>query len=473
MSKNNKKTVANQWSRRQFLSAAGGCSAMSALTSSSALLGLSLSNGVLAQNRSITDYKAMVCIQLAGGIDSFNVLAPLDPQGYQDYADVRGNLALDQSVLLPIEDSSQRAFGLHPGLGELATLYQTGAVALMANVGTLVEPVSLADYNAELSRLPLGLFSHSDQQQHWQTSVPQSRTQLSGWAGRMADMLNDASNANEAVSMNISLGGVNMLQTGNLVQPYVIGSDGAPLLDGYEAEFALNRILTRSRDSLLSQTYSNLMTQSVANRQRVAIDASIEFNAAAGQQTITTQFPESSLGQSLRRVAMTIGARTELGQARQSFFVSAGGWDHHDDVLAKQTVMLPDLSASLKAFHDALVELGVLDQVATFTISDFARTLTTNGNGSDHAWGGNHLIMGGGVKGGDVYGSYPESLRAGNSLDVGRGRILPTTSVDEYNAELAMWFGVQNNVELQDVFPNIRNFFDSSQTSGPIGFMPV
>lgn len=408
-----------------------------------------------------------------GGIDSFNVLTPYENSEYADYQQVRGNLALAKNILLPITDAnSGRQFALHPGLTEMQYLYNNGVLAFQANVGSLVRPTTLAQYHAE-QNLPLGLFSHSDQQQHWQTSVPQSRTQISGWAGRMADVLTDASNSNPAVSMNIALNSINILQTGTEVTPYIIKSDGVTLLNGYNLNGAFNKIVTQSADSLLAKHYTNLLEQTAASKQRVSIDASLGFDSATSSVNLGTVFPATSLGQNLQMVAKTIGARAELGHKRQTFFIQAGGWDHHDDVLNNQALMLPEVSTALKAFYDALVELGVAQNVVTFSMSDFGRTLTTNGNGSDHAWGGNHFIMGGDVIGGRIYGNYPESLAAGNPLDVGRGRLLPTTSVDQYSAEIARWFGVPNDSNLEMIFPNIRHFYSASESIGPLGFLHI
>jgi uncharacterized protein (DUF1501 family) len=202
---------------------------------------------------------------------------------------------------------------------------------------------------------------------------------------------------------------------------------------------------------------------------RGAIDAHLEFSAAiAGLPPLMTQFSQTQLSQEFRMIAQTIQARQTLGMCRQTFFVSMGGWDHHDEVLLNQETMLPIVSAALSEFNSAMIELGVENDVTTFTASDFGRTLTSNGRGSDHAWGGNHMIMGGAVQGGDIYGRYPD-LYAGSALDTGRGRLIPTTSVDEYFAELALWFGVpRQDIEL--VLPNIRRFWDPASATGPLGW---
>lgn len=418
----------------------------------------------------ITGYKALVCVFQRGGNDSFNMLTPYEPGEYADYATVRGSLALPSEALLPISGSDGRRYGIHPGMPEVRDLYQAGKLAFLANVGSLIAPTDRTSYESE-EKLPEGLFSHSDQQRHWQTSVPQSRTQITGWAGRMADALTDQVNNNPTISMNLALDGTNILQTGDRVVPYVVRSTGAAELAGYNRTNTLDRILTRTNDSLLEQTYSDLLKRTHADIRRNSIDAAIEFSQATDAVPLTTPFPATSLGKQLEMVARTIGAREALGQTRQIYFVARGGWDHHDALLSRQAEKLPELSTSLAAFHDATVELGVANDVALFSVSDFGRTLSSNGNGSDHAWGGNHIIMGGDVRGGDVYGAYPESLALGNPLDVGRGRLIPTTSSDEYSAELALWFGIPNDGTLETVLPNVRNFLASGSPSSPLGFM--
>ncbi len=468
------------WTRRDFLKASGGCGALTSATFLSTLLNLQLTKTAMAAADGLDGYKALVCVFHHGGNDSFNMLAPYDDAEYADYAEVRGGLALSKEAtaeapdgeLLPIMDSSGRQFGIHHGMPEFQQLYDDNKLAFLSNVGSLIAPTSIDDY-ASQTGLPLGLFSHSDEQRHWQTCVPQSRTQITGWAGRMADMITDNVNSNPVVSMNIAVGSMNILQAGDNVIPYVIHrTGGAQLLSGYNAAGAYNRILTKTTNSLLEQTFTDLLEQTHANRSRSAIDAAIEFNNAVNSITLETVFPATSIGQQLEMTAKTIAARQALGQKRQIFLVERGGWDHHSNLKTNQANMLPEISQALAAFSTATQELMVESDVTTFSVSDFSRTLTQNGsNGSDHAWGANHYVMGGAVKGGSVYGDYPLSLAAGNPLDVGRGRLIPTTAVDQYAAELALWFGMQNDGELEAILPNIRNFFASGGSTGPLGFM--
>ena len=456
-------------SRRDLIRLSGGCAALSSTSVLAQLLNLQLTKTAVAAEGDQSGYKALVCLFLFGGIDSFNVLTPYGSE-YADYSAIRTNLAIAEEDLVPVTDANGRQFGIHPGMAPIADIFSAGDAAFVANVGSLIEPTDRASYDAR-SNLPLGLFSHSDFIQHWQTSIPQSRSSVNGWVGRMADMLTDSVNDNPHISMNIALNSLNIMQTGSTVTPYIVASNGATTLGGYNQNNAYNRIYSRTTDGLLGKTYSDLLEQTFADRKRGSIDGAAEFNAATGSVELTTEFPDSSLGAQLNMVAKAIAARETLGQRRQIFFVSVGGWDHHDDLISRQAGMLPMVSGALAAFYNATKELGCENEVTTFTASDFARTLTTNGDGSDHGWGGNHIVMGGAVNGSHVYGEYPQSLlSANNNLDVGRGRMIPTTSVDEYNAELANWFGVPNDSSMESVLPNVRNFFGAGSTL-PLGFM--
>jgi uncharacterized protein (DUF1501 family) len=415
-----------------------------------------------------------VCLFFFGGIDSYNVLTPYDDAEYDAYSTIRTNLAIPKEDLIPITDPGGRQFGLHPGMAPIAGLYESGKATFVANVGSLIEPTDKADYTAKRS-LPLGMFSHSDFIQHWQTSVPQSRSQVTGWAGRMADMLTDTSNDNPNISMNIALNSLNILQTGSTVSPYVIDSGGATTLYGYSHSTGnvANKIYTQATDGLLSQTYNDLLEQAFSDRRRGSIDGAASFNSAVSGVELQTPFPDSGLGNQFKMVAKAIAARKTLGQTRQIFFVSVGGWDHHDGLITKQEGMLPMVSSAMRAFYDATEELKIASDVTTFTASDFGRTLSSNGDGSDHAWGGNQMVMGGSVNGAkpsQIYGQYPLTLEPDNDLDVGRGRLIPSTSVDEYNAELACWFGIPNDASLEGVLPNVRNFFPAGGAT-PLGFL--
>lgn len=468
--------------RRDFLKMAGGCAALTNTSLLSTIFNLSATNAAVANNASnLTGYKAIVCVFLFGGNDSYNMLSPLTAGERQDYLDARGGvyapgngaLGLDDATLHPITDpDTNRTYGVHPSMPEVQTLYDNQDLCFLANVGSLVGPTTMQDYQSQVN-LPLGLFSHADLQRHWMTSVPQTRSQIDGWAGRMADCVTGATNSSENISMSISLNNVNMWQTGGQVVPYIITSSGASEVGWYGQPWTQQTIFTQLTDDALSRAYGNLVEKTFANANRNALDAAIQFNQATNLTQLNTVFPDEYLANQLKMVAKTIGARNHphFQQTRQIFFVSTGGYDNHDELINNQATNLAEVSQALKAFHDATVELGVANDVVTFTASDFARTLNSNGQGSDHAWGGNQIVMGGSVVGKKIHGEYPDSLAPGNELDLGRGRLLPTMAVDEMAAEIAMWYGVGNDADLEHILPNVRNFPSCDTGTRPIGFL--
>ncbi len=495
-------------SRRALLKAAGGCGLMTNTSLMATLLNLQATKSIMAADPDTSGYKAIVCLFLLGGNDSYNMLTPYDGDAgsgeYGDYHSVRGGfddgtetspypggLALEQSTLVPISGPDSRTFGLHPGMAEqdgvaaetransttgVAGLYNAGKLSFACNVGSMIAPTTRAQYNAR-SGLPLGLFSHADLQRHWQTGFPQSRSKITGWGGRMSDLL-QSTNTNPSVSMNISLGGMNLYQTGEDIVPYAIGSSGADTVNGYAADVnALgrqDRIFKRAFDNILDQTYSDLVAKSFAEACRNSTDAAISFNDATQSVTLNTTFASEGPSNQMEMVAKCIGARSALGQTRQIFFVTDGGWDNHSNLISAQYNNLPQVSRAIRSFYDATVELGVENDVCLFTASDFARTLGTNGQGSDHAWGGNQIVCGGSVDGGKLFGEYPTSLLTPQDafvgdLNLGRGRLIPTMSVDEMAADIAMWFGIGNDVNLETIIPNIRNFYASGGSTPPLG----
>ena len=447
------------------------CAAVGSTALFSSLLSLRMtSTAAAAEAGPGDDYKALVCLFLAGGNDSFNMLVPRHKDAYAEYRATRDDLALEEAALLPITSTGQpyAEFGIHPSMPRTKELYEAGSLAMVANVGTLIEPVANRTTFLNNSRLrPSGLFSHSDQQIHWQTSVPQIKgAGPGGWGGRTADLLM-AMNKDSKVSMNISLNGVNVFQSGDEAFAYISGLNGGTQMVAYRDPFEKGAV-----DSLLEMQYKNLFTRTFAKKTRRFIDSSIAFNEAIEPIVIDTPVPPNRLAQRMNMVARTIAARKALGMRRQTFFVRSGGWDHHNELINAQLIMLEEIDQAVKFLYDALVEIDALDKVILFTASDFGRTLTSNGKGSDHAWGGNHIVMGGGVTGGQIFGQYP-SLALGSSQDSdrrNRGRLIPTTSVDEYGSELARWLGVSAS-EMDIVFPNIRNFYDPALITHPVGFL--
>lgn len=457
--------------RRKFLGTTG-CAALGTTTFFSTLFNLGMTSEAAARSaNNPKDYKALVCILLAGGNDSFNMLIPTDNGAYNEYRVTRSNIALKKDSILglkPLVTNNQPDLGVHPSMPEVQRLFDAGQLAFVANVGTLVQPTTQAQYRNESVRLPLGLFSHADQIQQWQTSVPQSRS-AAGWGGRMSDIL-QGMNTNQNISMNISLSGRNIFQSGNRTSEYSIEpeGDGSIGIAGYKDDDLISDIRTAAINSLMEQKYHDVFTQTYADVVKNAQSTHEIFSKAVTGVKLNTTFSKNEFSQSLQMVARTIAARKTLDVSRQTFFITFGGWDHHDRVLKDQRKMLAMLSKGLSEFNAAMKELKTNDEVTTFSISDFGRTLTSNGNGSDHAWGGNVMAMGGKVKGGQVYGKYP-SLALKNPLDVDNGVLLPTTSTDEYFAEIARWFGVSNS-DLPAIFPNLSNFYSPGKT-GPVGFM--
>lgn len=462
--------------RRRFLHEAN-CAAVGTISLFSSLLSLRLTAGAVSGTSSFPDYKAIVCLFLNGGNDSFNMLVPRQTDAHNDYVTARGGLfndpaaeggiALPKDALLPIQSAGQpfADFGIHPDLPFLQTLYNEQKAAFVANVGTLVEPTSLSQYQSNSVRLPAGLFSHSDEQVHWQTLVPQVRgSSPKGWAGRMAERMAQA-NSNGSIAMNISLSGNNVLQTGFGSVPYITDYSGAVSLNCDDGDPLTHTAV----DSLLSQQYKNLYQRTLSNSTRNAVDASIAFKSAVDPLQNITAFPNSSSGDRLGMIARIIRARASLGMDRQIFFLSRGGWDHHSDMISRQANLFAEINDSLEAFWTELGDMGLQDNVLIYSASDFARTLTSNGSGSDHAWGGNQFMVGGGLKGGQIYGQFP-TLLGGSDYDIGRGRVLPTTSVDAYTAEIASWFGVPPQ-ELGSIIPNALNFFDPLSTPFPLGIL--
>ena len=461
-------------SRRSFLTQACGAVGTVGLASTvwnlraiAAAVNNAAATGALPDTGGVAagDFKALVCIFLYGGNDSNNVLVPYDAATYAMYAAARGGLALPLAGLLPITaaTSDGHDYSLHPSMVEMRNLFASKQVALMANVGTLVAPVTRAGYVNNTAKLPPQLFSHADQQTQWQTSWPDS-PQGTGWGGRMADLLGSL-NGSAKVSMNISLAGTNVFEVGNVTSAYQVSPYGAPLLDGFNGTTDPRYT---AYNNIVNLPYTNVFQRAFAQTTRGAIDnAAIISAALSSAPALTTVFPSNSyLGSQLNMVAQMIGIRSALGMRRQVYFVSAGGFDTHGDQLIEQAAILQDLSQSMNAFYNATVELGVASDVTTFTASDFGRTLITNGSGSDHGWGSHHLVMGGDVRGGDIYGKFP-TLTVEGSDDTDDGRWIPTTSVDQYAATMAKWFGV-TDADMATVFPNLSRF---AAAGSYLGFM--
>lgn len=466
-----------QLSRRKFIEQAG-CAALGSTTLLSSLLSLNALSALASPSVTADDdYKAIVCVLLSGGCDTFNVLVPMGDE-YSDYALTRGGMALQESRLLPlsVQNSNGRTFGVHPSMPNVQKLFNNGNAAFLAGIGTLVHPIeSVNDYKNNKYKVPKGLYSHSDQIQQWQTSVPNDRTVVKGWAGRMADILHSM-NGNTNLSMNISLSGRNVFQSGESVVEYAIkssGVEGVRSFDGGRRGW-LNRIRDNAMDNVLAMEYANVFSNAYANMNRNTLAAYADFShAVEGLMPFATSFSDHRLSQDLQMVAKVMATRTQLNMNRQTFFVNYGGWDHHSNLIESQEVMLANLDNAIGEFFGVLDELGLKDKVTLFTISDFGRTLTSNNSGTDHAWGGNMLVAGGAVHGNQIYGSYPMLYLNDNpQVTSGRGTVIPNVSTDEYFAELALWFGLAPG-NLSDILPNINNFYSPGSGQLPLGFLKV
>lgn len=417
------------------------------------------------------NYKALVCLMLSGGNDSFNMLIPKGTSEYNEYSTTRSNLAIPQHQVLQINPNTAdgRVFGLHPELKDMQQMFDGGNLAFLANVGTLVEPSTKTEIRNNSVKTPLGLFSHSDQSQQWQTGKPEDRTNV-GWGGKIADLV-QTMNSNDTISMNISLRGTNIFQRGNQIMPYTIKNSGSVGINGYGGNGLLNELKTEALNSILERDYQDIYKNTYKNTVKASNDANIEFQTAVdGISEFVTPLPEdNNLAEQLRMVAKTIAARDTLGFSRQIFFVEMNGFDNHDELLINHSGNLKEINDALTYFNSVLFELNSNDCVTTFSISDFARTLTSNGNGTDHAWGGNAFVMGGAVNGKEIYGDYP-TLALDSDLDLRNGVLVPTTAADLYMAELALWFGVSPS-DLNMVLPNLSNFYNTASGTPPLGFM--
>jgi uncharacterized protein (DUF1501 family) len=417
----------------------------------------------------LADYKALVCVFLFGGNDSFNMVVPRSNAEYAAYAASRQNLAIPQASLLPITslapDPSGALFGLHPQLTDIATLFeQDQRCAIVANVGPLIEPITKAQFMAQSVRLPPQLFSHNDQQDQW-NSLKGQAVAKSGWGGRIADVLTSSSAPiplTQSIAVNVSLSGQTLFQTGVSSVPYTMGATGPVSLFGLDGADPLSIARRNAFESVLRANYGTVYERAYAQVQQRAIAAAGRINAelatvrSPNPAPFATMFPASPLGMQLKTVAEMIAVRDRLQVSRQIFFVATGGFDTHDAQTNDQPGLLGNISRCLASFYRATIEMGVGSSVTTFTQSDFGRTLTSNGDGTDHAWGGNQLVIGGAVAGRTIYGRYP-LLQINGPEDVGGGRMIPAVSSDQYAATLAKWFGVPD-ASLATVAPHIGNF---------------
>ncbi|MGZ8340294.1 MAG: DUF1501 domain-containing protein [Telluria sp.] len=455
-------------SRRAFLKRASALSAAGI----AAPWALNLAAIAEASAATATDYKALVCVFLYGGNDYANTLVPLDTDSHAAYQQMRPSFAykreqLAATALKPLNASLDSAgfahqYALAPELAPLLPLFNAGKLAALLNVGTLVQPTTKLQYTSKSVKLPPKLFSHNDQQSVWQSSMPEGAT--SGWGGRMGDLFESGNGNATFTCVNVS--GNAVFISGKSAVQYQVSPNGSvpvaglksPLFGSAQCSDALRALITQPRAHLLENEYIRVT--------RRAIDAdAVLTGALAPAPALATVFAGgNSLAAQLKMVARMMSAAPALGAKRQVFFVSMGGFDTHDDMLERHPGLLADLSSALASFYAATAELDLGDKVTTFTASDFGRTMSANNDGSDHGWGSMHFVLGGAVAGKRLYGTAPVVANGGPD-DVGQGRLLPTTSVEQFAATLGKWMGVSDS-ELLGMLPGLGNFNASARNMG-------
>ena len=450
-------------SRREFMKRASALSAAGV----AAPWALSMAAiGEAAAQSTPSDYKALVCVFLFGGNDHGNTLVPYDNANYQNYASMRGGLTTSQAlltptVLTPISAlSDSRQYALAPELAPLKSVFDAGRMGVLLNIGTLIQPTSSAQYATRSVPLPPKLFSHNDQQSVWQASNPEGA--LSGWGGRMGDLF--AAGNSQATFTAISAAGNAIYLSGNSVAQYQVSRNGSVPINGIGSALYGSSAAAQALRAIIGNTPGNNNFESEYTR---VVNRSIEANvsltdALSKAPAVSTVFPATGLAAQLSMVARIISARNILGAKRQVFFVSLGGFDTHDNLVSEHGPLLAQVATAMKSFDDAMIAIGVSNQVTAFTASDFGRTLSSNGDGSDHGWGGYHFVTGGAVKGKNFFGQAP-LLGNGSPDDVGQGRLLPSMAVDQLAATLATWMGVSPS-NLRTVVPGIGNY--STQNLG-------
>lgn len=438
-----------------------------------------IGQAVAAEPQPGDDYKALVCIFLFGGSDSFNMLVPHESGEYQAYLASRGGvydaatnptgLAYARDALVPAVDANGKTWGLNPACSAMRPLFDRGELAFLANVGPLVEPVTKADVISQLKRLPTNLYSHNDQQRLWMRGHADNPSPT-GWGGLLSDYMEASNTGLQVLSPSISIAGNNLFQAGRSTGPFALSSGGPPILSRFRDDGSnADRIRHEALRAVVEGAYAPVLQDSygLVGESAIALNGELRrvLDPANGGD-IATVFPAGNLASQLRMVARMIKASRgpAIGHRRQVYFASLGGFDTHQNQMAANGhgALLGQLADSLAAFREALAEIGALHTTTTFTMSDFGRTLNSNGNGTDHGWGGVHLLMGasaangGALRGRQVWGNYPV-LELDGVDAVGRGRMVPTTSVNQMGATLAQWFGV-SPTGLEAIFPGLGKF---------------
>jgi uncharacterized protein (DUF1501 family) len=474
----------NELTRREFLTRSVNLS----IAGSAMPFALNLAAMGEAAAFSATDYKALVCVFLFGGNDDASTLIPYDPLSHGKYVAIRGastnstfivpRAELASAVLRPTQPlANGREYALHPNMSRLASLFNSGKAAVQLNVGPLVMPITRAQYdsgNTVLYPLPPKLFSHNDQQSVWQSSAAEGTTE--GWGGLIGDLAL-SSNGSGSVFTCVSVTGNTVFLAGRSAGQYQC-STGGPIVINASRGSLFDSVARQTFVDLMQKSSADTLENEYAKVVRRSIESEKRLSEALSGSAVSTVFPETHLARQLKMVARQIGARNSLGLKRQVFMVSIGGFDLHDQLPTRQPALLREVSDAIAAFYEATLELGIADKVTTFTASDFGRALTPNGDGTDHGWGAHHFVVGGAVRGAKFYGAPPPVSTADTAAPedqwhVGQGRLLPSTSVDQYAATLASWFGVGES-ELGGLLPNLRNFGAGSPLPGyprDLGFL--
>ncbi len=449
--------LGSRLSRREFLKRASALSFAGTATP----FALNLASIGSASAQVAGGYRAVVCLFLFGGNDHTNTIIPYDQTEYNEYFNSRPDIALMRNDLAgtataPVASQGGRSFAFHPSLTSLKGLYDSGNLAVVANVGPLIEPTTKTQYQNRSVPLPPKLFSHNDQQSVWQANTAVGEGARLGWGGRMGDML--ASQNGLPIFTAVSAAGNTVFLSGENVLQYQMSTSGAinirgisgSLFGSSSASSLYQQLITRNSSHLFEDELGNVISRSIDS------NALLSSSLPPASQFITPVPSGNRLASQLNIVARMIFARGSLGTSRQVFFVSQGGFDNHDFLLDRHGGLMQTLDEAIGAFYGWLGEMSMENNVTLFTASDFGRTLTSNGDGSDHGWGAHHFVVGGAVQGGDIYGTFPQ-VAFGTPEDVRQGNLLPSTSVDQYAATFARWLGV-TDTNVPDVIPNIVNF---------------
>ncbi|MDV6250115.1 DUF1501 domain-containing protein [Vibrio sp. EA2] len=407
------------------------------------------------------DFRALICVYLMGGNDAINTILPLSDFHYKQYADVRGALSVAKETIVPtglnVLDANRRKvpLGLHPQLGTLSSVFERGDANIAVNSGILDQPLTKQSIDSGELPLPDQLFSHNSQTDSWLLGGMEASRNL-GWAGRILDVLN----SNAQVSPLYSVYGESLWLRAMEHRQTVLKKDRAvklSALDNLVYKGIYERLLSDSANNPFSEHFHLMINESMTMSQILADQLN--------QIEDSPLFTSSDLGKQMQTVFKLIASQNDLNQKRQIFFVKHNGYDLHDSQLARHPVLLEDLATNLLAMYQSVDKLGLSKSVTSFTMSDFGRRMTSNGNGTDHGWGGHQLVLGGAVNSNQPIGTWPELVLGGQD-DYSRGRLIPTIAADQVSATLAQWMGVSDNSALEYVFPNIRNFADAN-----LGFM--